>query len=51
MSVIGDRQVTGGMCEWQESSGHTKKAGFRLIIEGFWLSDKFLIKAVSDTFL
>jgi hypothetical protein len=48
MSVIGERQVTVGMCEWQESFGLPKKAGFRLIIEGFWLSDKFLIRAETN---
>jgi hypothetical protein len=46
MAVIGERQVTGG----------NGRESFRpermdiLDMEGFWLSDKFLIRAVITTF-
>ena len=41
MSVIGERQVTGG--SGRNPSG--QKVGYPLDMEGFWLSDKFRIIA------
>jgi hypothetical protein len=46
MSVIGGRQVTGG--NGRNPSG--QKHGYSLNIEGFWLTDKFLVRAVTGAF-
>ena len=42
MAWVGERQVTG------ENGGvfQTEKAGYALVMEAFWLSDKFRIRAV-----
>jgi hypothetical protein len=44
MAVIGGRQVTGGMA----GNPQKKKSRYVLDMEGFWLSDKFRIRADSE---
>ncbi|MBU4232709.1 MAG: hypothetical protein KKF43_09285 [Proteobacteria bacterium] len=45
MAVIGERQVTGGNGRIIQA----KRAGYALNMEGFWLGDKFLIRAGSES--
>ena len=45
MAVIRGRQVTGG----NGGNPQAKKDGYPLDMEGFWLSDKFRIRAVKRT--
>ena len=46
MSVIGDRRLPAGMA----GNPQTEKSRYVLYMEGFWLSDKFRIRAVIVTY-
>ena len=43
MAVTGERQVTDGMA----GNPQTQKSGYALVMKGFWLGDKFRIRAAT----
>jgi hypothetical protein len=45
MAVTGERQIPAGMA----GNPQTKKSRYALVMEGFWLGDKFRIRADNAT--